>query len=132
MKQFTGTAASDGVAIGEAFILETPDLTFEKRTITDVDAEWERLEHAIDVSKGELEKIHARAKETMGDEQAEIFSAHLLILQDPELLTPVKDSIQNDHVNAEAALKKTMDSFIEMFETMDNAYMRERAADIRD
>src|SRR5699024_9816176 len=115
MEQFTGTAASDGIAIGEAFLLEAPDLTFEKQTITDVDAEWKRLERAINISKGELDKIHARAKETMGHEQAEIFSAHLLILEDPELLQPVRDNIQGNHVNAEAALQETTDSFIQMF-----------------
>ncbi len=68
----------------------------------------------------------------MGDEHAEIFSAHLLVLDDPELINPIKDKINNDHVMAEAALEETTNMFIDMFKNMDNAYMRERAADIQD
>ncbi|AEH53000.1 phosphoenolpyruvate-protein phosphotransferase [Heyndrickxia coagulans 2-6] len=68
----------------------------------------------------------------LGADKAAIFDAHLLVLEDPELLMPVQDKIRDDQVNAEYALKKVADMFVTMFEQMDNEYMRERAADIRD
>ena len=68
----------------------------------------------------------------LGADKAAIFDAHLLVLNDPELLTSVEDKIKNEKVNAESALKDTTDMFIMMFEQMENEYMRERAADIRD
>lgn len=86
----------------------------------------------MNTSKSELEKIKEHTKKSLGDEHAEIFSAHLLVLSDPELIQPVEDKIKSDNVNAEFALSETADMFINMFESMDNEYMRERAADIRD
>ena len=68
----------------------------------------------------------------MGAEEAAIFNAHILVLNDPELISPIEDKIKTEQVNAEHALKETTDMFITMFEQMDNEYMQERAADIRD
>ncbi|MGP4064618.1 phosphoenolpyruvate--protein phosphotransferase [Oceanobacillus sp. M65] len=132
MKNVQGIAASSGIAIAKAYQLETPDLSFEKKTIDNPQVEIERLEKALDVSKQELEKIKAHTKEQLGDEHAEIFSAHLLVLSDPELINPMKDKINADNVMAETALEETATMFIDMFKSMDNEYMRERAADIHD
>ncbi|GEP19905.1 phosphoenolpyruvate--protein phosphotransferase [Pediococcus argentinicus] len=128
-----GIAASDGIAIAKAYMLVDPDLSFDKKTITDVDAESARLEKALDASKAELKLIKEKAAENLGDEEAEVFEAHLTILSDPELIGNIEDKIKNDKVNAEQATKEVTDNFITMFESMtDNAYMQERAADIRD
>lgn len=127
-----GIAASSGIAIAKAYRLVEPDLTFEKKTIDQVDSEVERFEAAIAQSKKELEEIRINAKENLGEDKAAIFEAHLLVLSDPELLNPIKDKVKSDKVNAEFALKETADMFVSMFESMDNEYMRERAADIRD
>ncbi|MBB6453565.1 phosphotransferase system enzyme I (PtsI) [Salirhabdus euzebyi] len=132
MQQLAGIAASNGIAIAKVYLLEAPDLTFEKTDIDNPEAEIARLEKAIEVSKGELEKIKAHTKQKLGDEHAEIFSAHLLVLSDPELIQPIKDKINNEKVNAESALEETATMFINMFKSMDNEYMRERAADIDD
>ncbi|GAA0589284.1 phosphoenolpyruvate--protein phosphotransferase [Virgibacillus siamensis] len=127
-----GIAASNGIAIAKAYLLTAPDLSFEKKTIDNPNTEVERLEKALDVSKDELEKIKAHTKKEIGDEHAEIFSAHLLVLSDPELINPIKEKIKTENVMAEAALDETANMFIDMFKTMDNEYMRERAADIDD
>ncbi|MGG0720366.1 phosphoenolpyruvate--protein phosphotransferase [Robertmurraya massiliosenegalensis] len=127
-----GIAASSGIAIAKAYRLVEPDLSFEKKTIDDVDSEVERFEAAIAQSKKELEAIRDNAKENLGEDKAAIFEAHLLVLSDPELLNPIKDIVMSEKVNAEVALKETADMFVSMFESMDNEYMRERAADIRD
>jgi phosphoenolpyruvate-protein phosphotransferase (PTS system enzyme I) len=127
-----GIAASSGIAIAKAYRLENPNLAVEKKTITDVKAEVVRFEAAIAKAKEELEIIKARAFEELGEDKAAIFSAHLLVLSDPELLNPIKEKIQSEKVNAEYALNETAAMFVSMFESMDNEYMKERAADIRD
>ncbi|WP_017470677.1 phosphoenolpyruvate--protein phosphotransferase [Amphibacillus jilinensis] len=132
MSKLKGIAASNGVAIAKAYTLEAPELSFETKKVGDVAKETERLQDALDVSKQELEKIKENARVSLGDEHAEIFSAHLLVLSDPEMITPIKDKIKNENINAEAALDEVANMFINMFESMDNAYMRERAADIKD
>ncbi|ATH91207.1 phosphoenolpyruvate-protein phosphotransferase [Bacillus glycinifermentans] len=132
MLELKGIGASAGIAIAKAYRLEEPDLTVEKKNISDFEAEVNRFDQAIEDSKKELETIKSHALKELGEDKAEIFSAHLLVLSDPELLNPVKDKIKSDSVNAEFALKETADMFVSMFESMDNEYMKERAADIRD
>ncbi len=132
MSNLSGIAASNGIAIAKAYKLAVPDLSFEKQTVQDTDNEINRLTEALEISKTELEKIKEHARASLGEEHAEIFSAHLLVLSDPELINPIKDKISTDQVNAEFALDETAQMFIQMFESMDNEYMRERAADIKD
>lgn len=127
-----GIPASSGIAIAKAYRLENPELSVDKKTISNAQAEVERFEKAVEISKSELEKIKEHAHKELGADKAEIFSAHLLVLSDPELLNPIKDKIKSDSVNAEFALDETAGMFINMFEQMDNEYMKERAADIRD
>ena len=127
-----GIAASNGIAIAKAYRLVEPDLSFEKKSVEDVTAEVERFRKAMEISKSELVAIRDKARVDLGADKAAIFEAHLLVLSDPELNAPIEDKIQSDQVNAESALKETADMFVMMFEQMDNEYMRERAADIRD
>ncbi|NWQ41383.1 phosphoenolpyruvate--protein phosphotransferase [Bacillus sp. EB106-08-02-XG196] len=127
-----GIAASNGIAIAKAYRLVEPNLSFEKQTIEDADSEVSRFKEAIEKSKAELEAIRDRAQVELGADKAAIFEAHLLVLTDPELNGPIEDKIKSEKVNAEAALKDTADMFVMMFEQMDNEYMKERAADIRD
>jgi len=127
-----GIAASNGIAIAKAYRLVEPDLSFEKKTIEDSASEVERFKKAMEKSISELEAIRDKAKVDLGADKAAIFEAHLLVLSDPELNAPIENKIQSENVNAESALKETADMFILMFEQMDNEYMKERAADIRD
>jgi len=127
-----GIAASNGIAIAKAYRLVEPDLSFSKKTIEDTDGEIARFRAAMDAAKSELEVIRERAGSELGADKAAIFDAHLLVLNDPELIAPIEDNVKNNKLNAESALKETTDMFITMFEQMDNEYMRERAADIRD
>ncbi|MFB5762206.1 phosphoenolpyruvate--protein phosphotransferase [Paenibacillus medicaginis] len=132
MLKISGIAASAGIAIAKAFILEHPDYSVEKRTVTDVEAEIAKLDAALAQSQSELEKIKERTLQELGEKKAEIFASHLLILNDPELIDPVKDKIKNEQVNAEFALNETASQFITMFENMKSEYLQERAADMRD
>jgi phosphoenolpyruvate-protein phosphotransferase (PTS system enzyme I) len=131
-KTIQGIAASSGIAIAKAYRLEAPDFVVEKKVISDPQAEVARFEAAVVKAKEELEIIKQHALQQLGEDKAAIFSAHLLVLNDPELLNPVKEKIKTEQVNAEYALNETATMFISMFEAMDNEYMKERAADIRD
>nr|CCC56050.1 phosphoenolpyruvate--protein phosphotransferase [Weissella thailandensis fsh4-2] len=132
--KITGIAASNGVAIAKAYKLVDPDLSFETRTIDDTQGEKDRIRAAFLSSKADLEKIRTKAEESMGADEAEVFTAHIMVTEDPELLSNINDKIDSDKTNAEAALVAVTDMFIGMFESMadDNPYMAERAADIRD
>lgn len=131
--QVSGIAASDGIAQAKAYLLIEPDLTVEKTSVTDTGAEKDRLTKAIDESKEQLGKIRSIAAEALGEEEAQVFDAHVMVLSDPDLIDQTHAVIDNDKVNADFAFKQVTDTFIAMFEGMeDNAYMQERAADIKD
>ncbi|PTJ08708.1 phosphoenolpyruvate--protein phosphotransferase [Staphylococcus simulans] len=125
-------AASDGVAIAKAYLLVEPDLSFDNGTVTDTEAEVAKFNGALNTSKVELTKIRNNAEQQLGADKAAIFDAHLLVLEDPELIQPIEEKIKNENVNAAQALTDVSNQFITIFESMDNEYMAERAADIRD
>ncbi len=132
MKKMKGIAASTGIAIAKAYMLDTPDLSFEKETIELPATEISRLDIALTSSIKELEGIQSHTKKTIDEEHAEIFAAHILMLKDPEFIGSVKETITKKRINAEAAFFETATSSIQSFEQMDNPHMRERAADITD
>ncbi|HDC8314581.1 TPA: phosphoenolpyruvate--protein phosphotransferase [Staphylococcus aureus] len=132
-KLIKGIAASDGVAIAKAYLLVEPDLTFDKNEkVTDVEGEVAKFNNAIEASKVELTKIRNNAEVQLGADKAAIFDAHLLVLDDPGLIQPIQDKIKNENANAASALTDVTTQFVTIFESMDNEYMKERAADIRD
>ncbi|MCD2455227.1 phosphoenolpyruvate--protein phosphotransferase [Staphylococcus aureus] len=132
-KLIKGIAASDGVAIAKAYLLVELDLTFDKNEkVTDVEGEVAKFNSAIEASKVELTKIRNNAEVQLGADKAAIFDAHLLVLDDPELIQPIQDKIKNENANAATALTDVTTQFVTIFESMDNEYMKERAADIRD
>ncbi|MDE3334674.1 phosphoenolpyruvate--protein phosphotransferase [Lactobacillus paragasseri] len=132
-KTLKGIAASDGIAVAPAYLLVEPDLSFSKTSVSDVDVEVARFKKVVEESTKELEKVRDKAKESLGAEEAQVFDAHLLFLSDPEFTGAIETEIKDQKVNAEAALDETAQKFITIFEGMtDNAYMQERAADVRD
>lgn len=133
VEKLKGIAASDGVAVAKAYLLVQPDLSFSKVSVSDTDAEEKRLDEALAKSTQDLQFIRDKAAKTLGEAEAQVFDAHLMVLSDPELIGQIKQNITDKKVNAESALKEVTDMYISMFEAMDdNAYMQERAADIRD
>ena len=133
VEMLKGIAASDGVAVAKAYLLVQPDLTFSKTTVEDTAAEASRLDDALAKSTEELQQIREKAAQSLGEAEAQVFDAHLMVLSDLEMVGQIKQNINDNSVNAESALKEVTDMYISMFEAMeDNAYMQERAADIRD
>ncbi|MCC0643763.1 MULTISPECIES: phosphoenolpyruvate--protein phosphotransferase [unclassified Clostridioides] len=129
---YKGIGASPGIALGKALVVEHSELVIEKKSIDNVEAEVAKLENAVVVSKEELIKVKEKASQELGEEEAEIFEAHLLVLEDPELIGSAIDKIKTENVNAEYALNEIKEMFVSMFESMDNEYMKERVADIKD
>ncbi len=127
-----GIAASSGIAIGKAYLLVQPDLSFKKIAISDAEEEIHRLHSALNAAKSDLEFIRQQTAKLIGKDEAAIFDAHLLVVSDPELLTAITEKISNDKVNAETALTETTNHFVRVFEQLENQYMKERAADITD
>ena len=133
VEMLKGIAASDGVAVAKAYLLVQPDLSFSKVNVEDTAAEEARLDEALEKSTAELQQIRDKAAQSLGEAEAQVFDAHLMVLSDPEMIGQIKQNMADNKVNAEAALKEVTDMYIGMFEAMDdNAYMQERAADIKD
>ncbi|MDE0563355.1 MULTISPECIES: phosphoenolpyruvate--protein phosphotransferase [unclassified Exiguobacterium] len=132
MSHIKGIGASAGIAVAKAFVMETPSFDIPTHKIEDVAAEKARFQDAIAQSKTELEEIREHTLRELGPDKAEIFSAHLLIVEDPEIVSQVNDKIESENMNAAKALDEVAQTMIMIFESMDNEYMRERAADVRD
>lgn len=131
MRQLQGIAVSEGVAVAKAYRLAEPDLSIIEHDGIEPSAEKQRFHDAIANAKTQLEKIRDYAITMVGEEEAEIFSAHLLVLQDPDFHVAIEGEI-DQNVQAEKALQKIAQQFIDLFNQMDNEYMRQRAADIED
>jgi phosphotransferase system enzyme I (PtsI) len=129
-----GIGASSGIAIGKAFIIPTWEWDFPEKMIdvTDLAYEFERLYDGIRSSKSELELIKQEIKEVVGQEQSYIFDVHLAILEDPIFMNEIQGIIERQYKAAEVAVKEVIDKFVEMFDLIDDDYMKERALDIKD
>jgi phosphotransferase system enzyme I (PtsI) len=132
-RKVSGIAASDGIGIANAYLLVDPDLSFEKKSISDVDGEIKRIHESFEASTKELQQIKENAKLSLGEDEVAVFDAHIAMLSDPDMIKQIEDEIRNDHVNAEQALTDVTTSFAETLAAMkDNQYMQERAADVKD
>ncbi|SNS64696.1 phosphoenolpyruvate--protein phosphotransferase [Anaerovirgula multivorans] len=127
-----GTGASPGIALGKVLIVRNEPLIIEKEEITSAEEEKGKLLEAMEISKSQIAKVREKTLKELGEEKAAIFDAHIMILEDPELTDNTINRIEKEKLNAAYALKQTVLEFITIFEAMDNEYMRERAADIRD
>lgn len=127
-----GIGASPGIAIGKAIVKNDIKIDFQKRIVDNVQIENQKFLNALKKSEFQLQSIYNITKKNIGKEEASIFSAHIMILKDPELLKGVESKITQDKCNAEYAVKEVAHKFIEILSNMDDEYMRERALDIKD
>lgn len=132
MEHITGIGVSSGISTGRAVLInsEEPEIRHEKVQIPE--KEWERMGEALKECSRQLKEIYEQTLQNIGEGEAEIFDAHLSILQDEEFIGPIKELILNEGQNAEWAVEEVRDKFIEIFEMMDNSYMQQRSTDIRD
>jgi phosphotransferase system enzyme I (PtsI) len=132
MKKFKGLPASKGVAIGKAFVYQGEEPRVVSNFIEDVEGELTRLEQALKTSREQLEKIRAKAQAEAGEEAAEIFDAHILILEDPVFLEGVKVKIAEQKINAETAITEVVREYASLLASLESEYMKARAADVED
>ncbi|WP_061776093.1 phosphoenolpyruvate--protein phosphotransferase [Levilactobacillus senmaizukei] len=128
-----GIAASDGLVCGRAYRLVEPDLSFERRQVSNLDNELKRFHQALEAAVSDVETIKMRATKSLGTDGAQVFSTHITMLQDPDLIAAVERTIREDGVNAESAWANAVADFEETLEKMtDNPYMQERVTDLHD
>ena len=127
----TGINASPGIAIAKAFVYVKKELNISERTIDDIAAEERRFSDAVEQSRTQLKAIYDRAVDELGAEEAAIFEAHAMFLDDPEFVGTIDSDIAGG-TSAEIATQKTTDMFSAMFDAMDDPYFKGRAADIKD
>jgi len=134
MSLLKGRPISPGYAVGQAFVYgaDTIDIPRYRLSPDKVEAECCRFYNAISQAKKELERVKAYVHAEVGEEEAEIFSAHIALLNDPKYITRVEEYVRSQQINVEQAVEKTVTELAEMLARMDNDYLREREQDIRD
>jgi phosphotransferase system enzyme I (PtsI) len=132
MQLINGIPAAAGIAIGPGFHHRPVRFAPARAPITNVETEIERLEYAVKRSETELKEIYETARETVGEGAAEIFQAHIVMLQDPDLLDAVKQTIDMERVNAESAFHEASERDADLLQNLSDEYLQARAADVRD
>lgn len=126
-----GIAASQGIAIAKVYKLEQPVLDIQKKEAV-AEEELQKLDAAFKKTVADIEKIKDVASKSLKEEELAIFDAHLMMANDPEFRNMIEDEIRNNNENAEFAADTVSKMMVSMFESMDDEYMKGRAADIRD
>ena len=132
MRSISGISASYGIAIGPAFVFDRAEIVIEPHAIEDPAAEWLRFKKAREDTLSQLDEAYRVTMEEWGEEEAEIFNAQKLMLNDPELINTAKSRVENELINIEFALYETAESFACQLEVIEDEYLSARALDIRD
>ena len=127
-----GKSVFKGVAIGKIFVYKKAEKTVSQEKITDTAAELARYEEAKAKAMSQLKALYEKALKDVGEEEAMIFDVHQMLLDDLDYNESIQNIIENDKMNAEYAVFMTCEQFAAMFLSMDDDYMRGRAADVKD
>ncbi len=129
-----GIAASPGIEIGKAHLIKPKQVKINTKTIAkdSVNSEIKKFHKAVELSKSQLTQIKAKAEQELGTDEAEIFGAHLMMLEDPVFLDEIVSKIETELITAENATSHVMKGYIEIFSNMEDQYMKERAVDVKD
>ncbi len=132
MECLKGKSVYKGVAFGKISVLKKDDYVVKRVKIEDTQAELQRVEEAVEASEQQLQKLYEKALKEVGEASAAIFEVHQMMLEDEDYKESIENIISTQQVNAEYAVASTGDNFSQMFASMDDDYMRARAADIKD
>ncbi|KOF57968.1 phosphoenolpyruvate-protein phosphotransferase [Clostridium sp. DMHC 10] len=127
-----GIAASKGYAIGHIFIKADKEVEIVEKTISNIEEEKARFEAAVEDSRKQLTKIKEKAVKDLGADKAAVFESHIMLLDDPEFAGQAKSMIEDKKINAEKALSDVIDNFMNIFAGIEDEYIKERVADIKD
>jgi len=132
MHKINGKSVYDGIAVGKAFLLKRTETLVQRINIIDINQEFKRLEEAKNKAIAVLKEIYLKAVKDIGEDNAQIFDIHMMMLQDEDYNESIRSIIELQKVNAEYAVAVTSENFSEMFSSMDDIYMQARAADVKD
>ena len=132
MQCFQGKSVYKGIAMGPIAVFRKNEYTVKRRRIADTDAEITRVNRAIELAKEQLGSLYEKAVVEVGEANAAIFEVHRMMLEDDDYLDAIHNMIRTEQINAEYAVSLTGDHFSQMFTSMEDEYMKARAADIRD
>ena len=132
MIKLAGKSVYKGIAMGPIVVLKKNDAQVKRFKVEDSQAEMDRLQAAIEVSQGQLGKLYEKALKEVGEASAAIFEVHQMMLEDEDYVEAITAMITDEAVNAEYAVAQTGDNFADMFASMDDEYMKARAADVKD
>ena len=129
---YKGTGASAGIGIGRAVIVEEKELVIKRETVTDPASEIQRFKGALEVSMKQTEALAEDLGKRVGEKEAEILKGHIMLLSDPMLVGEIETNIQNECMNAEYAIESVCTMYADMFASMGDELMQQRATDMRD
>lgn len=132
MNRFTGKGVYGAVAVGKISVFKRRDIQVKQVNIQNVDDELARLEKAKQSTIAQLQAIYEKALKEAGEKNAQIFEIHMMMVEDDDYNSAIKDMIKSQSVNAEYAVSAASESFSQMFASMDDSYMQARAADVKD
>ena len=131
-KYYQGIGASPGIAIGSGWVYRPVVVKVVPLENQNPDKELSRLENALGTAKEQLETLFQKTLDEIGSDEAAIFEAHKMFLDDPELINSIQEMIRENQINADAAVDEVVERFAEEMEALEDEYFRERAQDIRD
>lgn len=129
---YNGIVGSNGIVIGKAYLYKKIELNIDKSYIMDVENEFEKIDRAVEITGKQISCIKEKALGDFDEEKAMIFDAHMMILNDPMLVSGIKELVGNQKINAAYAAEQTVNSLADMFLNIEDEYLRERAADVKD
>lgn len=132
MNIYQGKSVFNGIAIGKICVYQKGEQQVKRCKVEDTEAEVKRFREAREQAVEQLGKLHEKALKEVGEANAAIFEVHQMMLEDDDYLESIENIIRLQEVNAEYAVAATSDNFSEMFSAIDDEYMRERAADVKD
>ena len=127
-----GKSVFNGITIGPLALFHRNTISTAVRPIDDVEAEVARFQKAREEAQSQLADLYQKAIEKVGEEQAAVFEVHQMMLEDDDYIDSIETMIRDEKLNAEAAVERTAQQFADMFRNMEDAYMKERAADVLD
>ena len=131
-KKFIGIGVSPGIAIGNIYLFQKSEIKIKKLNCSDLEAEKNRLLDARNKTKEQLLKIRANTAKKVSEEKAQIFDAHITLLEDDDLLEEVHNIIDEEKVNCDYALSQGIAGYKQMLLEVEDEYLRERAGDLED
>lgn len=127
-----GTNVSSGIGIGKAVIVEEKELVIRREAVADAAAEVERFKGALDTTLKKTEELAADLATRVGEKEAEIMQGHMMLLMDPMLTGEIETAITGESICAEYAIEQVCTTYADMFASMDDELMQQRATDMRD